>query len=78
MFHFKDLVGESADRHSFVSLMKDYGKKTVDLDAVIAKLEAERSQVKARYSMLNNIRDYDVSTTDIADYINMIDSVKGI
>ena len=78
---FKD-VGDfdSSKKHHLEILFKAYGIVTnnnVDPNALIAKYKVEVEQFLKRYPLLKSLSYY-VDKNDVAEYINVIDQVKGI
>lgn len=80
---FKDVDGfDSTNRHYLERLIKAYGiqtKDNVDPTALIIKYKDEMTGLKERYPMLKHVSTYSTSArNDVADYINLVDTVKGI
>jgi hypothetical protein len=60
------------NRHSFERLCRDYAVE-VNVDAVMQSIKDELTAVRNRYPLLSSLRDYDIDTVAVAQYINMID-----
>ena len=60
-----------------IRLCEEYAP-SVDYKAVKEQLKTETVAVMQRYSLLTSVRDYDIHAPAIAEYINLIDSTKGI
>ena len=58
-------------------LLKQYAPG-VDYSAVAEQLKAEMAAVRNRYPLLSSIRDWDINNSAVAEYINLIDTSKGI
>jgi hypothetical protein len=69
---FKDAPTASFGLDSFNSLARDY-KGTVDVDAIVTGIQDELTAVKNRYPLLSSLRDYDIDSDAVAQYINLID-----
>ena len=58
-------------------LLKQYAPG-VDYLVVAEQLKAEMAAVRNRYPLLSSIRDWDINNSAVAEYINLIDTSKGI
>ena len=58
-------------------LLKQYAPG-VDYLVVAEQLKAEMAAVRNRYPLLSSIRDWDINGSAVAEYINLIDTSKGI
>jgi len=74
---FKDFASVDFNRDSFNRLSKGY-KGTVDVETLLLSVQGDYAEIKARYPLLNNVRDYDIDYLAIAEYVNLIDAKKGI
>ncbi len=78
IMQFKGFDKVETDWHSFNQLLRDYGNGTVvDSSSLVAKISDERSAVLSRYRLLDNLN-YRATEEDIAEYIDMVDTAKGI
>ncbi len=74
---FKDVSSVNFSRESFTRLSRDY-KGTVDVEQIVTSIQDELTAVKNRYPLLSSLKDYDVDSNAVADYINMVDATKGV
>ena len=74
---FRGVERVSFNLHCFNQLRTVYAPN-VNIDSVIAGLETELAAVRERYPLLTCIRDWDIKTAAVAEYINIIDLQKGI
>lgn len=78
VLQFKGFEKVDSNWESLNLLLKDYGNgTTVDPTVLINKITNERSAVLNRYRLLDTIN-YRANLEDIAEYINMVDTTKGI
>ena len=79
---FKDVKEGGSNRRTYLErLIKAYGltiDNKVDPQALIVKYQKEVEKLKQRYPMLLHISSYGATISDVVDYINMVDKVKGI
>lgn len=69
---FKDTPDTAFNRESFNRLARDY-KGTVDIEAIVTSIQDDLTAVKNRYPLLSSLKDYDVNSDAVAQYINLID-----
>ena len=69
---FRGLENATINRYSLEKLSRDYGTP-VDMDAAIKIVTDELTAVRNRYPLLGSLRDYDINSDAIAQYINLID-----
>lgn len=77
---FKDVVSDDGYKRTYVEkLLQLYGIKVnnVDPSSLISLYKQKVAAVMNRYPMLRHIGYY-AEKSDVADYINMVDKVKGI
>lgn len=74
---FKDAKAISFNSHSFNRLCSRYAK-VVDLEKLKAELQKECSAVCNRYSVLRMIDTHRMNSEAVAEYINLVDTQKGI
>jgi hypothetical protein len=67
----------SFDRYYFEKLCSAYGGN-VDFDSEVSKLEGEYAQVRSSYPLLAHVSGYLDDMNLVADYINLVDSSKGV
>jgi hypothetical protein len=60
------------ERHSLEKLCRDYAAP-VDVDTVVKGLTDQLTAIRNRYPLLSSLRDYDINTVAVAQYINLID-----
>jgi hypothetical protein len=60
------------NRHSFERLCRDYAT-AVDVETVMQGIKDELTAIRNRYPLLSSLRDYDINSVAVAQYINMID-----
>ena len=60
------------NRHSFERLCRDYAT-AVDIESVMQGVKDELTAIRNRYPLLSSLKDYDINTVAVAQYINMID-----
>jgi hypothetical protein len=60
------------NRHSFERLCRDYAT-AVDVESVMQGIKDELTAIRNRYPLLSSLRDYDINSVAVAQYINMID-----
>ena len=80
---FKDVKTEenTSKRHSLEFLCRQYqveAQAKIDPTALIDKYKAEVETIYTRYPLLKNISRYNVEGKDVGEYINLIDSSKGV
>ena len=79
---FKDVRAiDETKRGTLLWLCNAYGVNTktiVDPKALIAKYKEEVNAINKRYPLLEHVTRYSVEAKDVAEYINMIDSAKGV
>lgn len=79
---FKDVKAEDTSRkNSLETLCRNYKVQTqanVDPSALIDKYQTEVNTIYKRYPLLKHISRYSVEGKDIAEYINLVDSSKGV
>lgn len=75
---FEGFEKVETDWNMFQHLVKTYANgANFDPSALIQKIMDERSAVYKRYKLLDSLN-YRVTNEDIAEYINMVDTAKGI
>lgn len=74
---FKAVDKVTFNPSSLNRLLSKFSNKKVDFEGVVAEFKKSVEATKARYPLLAHI-DYYTSETLIADYINLIDTTKGI
>ena len=74
---FKDAKTISFNSHSFNRLCSRYAK-VIDLEKLKAELQKECSAVCDRYSLLRSIDTYRMNSEAVAEYVNLVDTQKGI
>ena len=74
---FKAVDKVTLNASSLNRLLSKFSKKKVDFEGVVAEFKNSLNETKARYPLLAHI-DYYTAETLIADYINLIDTTKGI
>jgi len=74
---FKAVADIRVERHSLEKLCKDYATP-VDVESVVKVVADEMTAIRDRYPLLSSLRDYDINAMAAAEYINLIDSTKGI
>jgi hypothetical protein len=75
---FKGHEKLDCDQKALNNLIKDYAQgSTVDPNVIVEKFMDERSAVYKRYPLLDNLQYY-TDDEKIAEYINMVDTLKGI
>jgi len=79
---FKDIKVEETSRKTHLEwLCRNYSVQTqsnVDPSQLIDKYTKEVQDMYKRYPLLKHISRYNVQANDIAEYINLIDSSKGV
>jgi hypothetical protein len=78
---FKDVQdGESYKRQYLTTLMGKYDVQVgkTDPTKLIEQYKEKVVQLKKRYPLISNLNYYSVNNDDVVDYINMIDTTKGI
>lgn len=76
---FKDVEDNHISVYNVQRLCKNFAAQGPDnLDTLINKYQSNINNVYRRYPLLRCISHYSAVAKDIADYINMIDAVKGI
>jgi hypothetical protein len=79
---FKDVRAiDETKRGTLLWLCNAYGVNTktiVDPKDLIAKYKEEVNAVNKRYPLLEHVTRYSVEAEDVAEYINLIDSAKGV
>lgn len=65
------------ERYYFEKLCSAYGG-TVDFESEVVKLQDEYAQVRNAYPLLAHVSGYSVDAEMIAQYVNLIDSSKGV
>lgn len=79
---FKDVKVEDASRKtSLETLCRNYkvqNQVNIDPSQLIDKYNKEVEAIKQRYPLLKSVSTYRVEGKDIAEYINLIDSSKGV
>ena len=69
----------SGNTYRIESLFRHFAPNAnLDPSALVAKFQSELDSVNRRYPLLTNLSTYRVRASDIADYINMVDTKKGI
>jgi hypothetical protein len=77
---FKDVEAvDGSKRHYLEQLFKVFGLVINDADPnkLIEQYKVKVEKVLSRYPMLKHLSSYSVKITDVVDYINMVDQVKG-
>ena len=75
---FKDISKFAGDTYGLERLFKKFAPTaTFSPDVLITKYQAEINNVKRRYPLLKEIGTYRTDASDIAEYINLIDTKKG-
>lgn len=74
---FKDAADAKVERHSLEKLCKDYATP-VDVESAVKAIADELTAIRNRYPLLSSLRDYDINAVAAAEYINLIDTSKGI
>jgi hypothetical protein len=59
-------------------LYKVTGTATMEPTALIVDYQSKKDAIMARYPLLSAVSRYSVETKDIAEYINMVDTVKPV
>jgi len=77
MHKFKGTEKTSFSKYNLDRLLKTY-TAGVDIDSIIQLIQSEKDAVKDRYPLLSSLRDYSINESAVAEYINLIDSTKGI
>ena len=80
---FKDVkADDSTRRTSLEVLCRNYQVQSqavaTDPSALIVQYTKEADAIYKRYALLKHISRYSVEAQDIADYINMVDTTKGV
>ena len=79
---FKDVRAiDENKRGTLLWLCNAYGVNTktiIDPKALIAKYKEEVDAVNKRYPLLEHVTRYSVEAKDVAEYINLIDTAKGV
>jgi hypothetical protein len=74
---FKDAGEKSADRYAINRLIKRYSPKTTfDPEAAIESVRGKAEAIVNRYPLIEHV--YTADATAVAEYINLIDTSKGI
>jgi uncharacterized protein YqgQ len=65
--------------HHLEQLFKTFGIviNAVDPQAMIQQYKIKIQNLKDRYPMLKHLSSYSATVSDVVDYINMVDQVKG-
>lgn len=73
-FQEKVKVSDSIEvnRHSFERLCREYATE-INIESVIQSIKDDLTAIRNRYPLLSSLRDYDVNSLAVAQYINMID-----
>jgi len=74
---FKGLTKDGINRDSLERLCKDYATP-VEVEPVVQSIKDEVAAIRDRYPLLSSLRDYDINASAVAEYINLIDTQKGI
>jgi hypothetical protein len=69
---FRGLEKVEIDRHSLEKLCRDYATP-VDMESAIKVVTDELTAIRNRYPLLSSLRDYDINSVAVAQYINLID-----
>jgi len=77
MHKFKGTEKTSFSKYNLDRLLKIY-TAGVNIDSIIESIQSEKDAVKVRYPLLSSLREYSVNESAVAEYINLIDSTKGI
>jgi hypothetical protein len=64
-------------KHSLNRLLTTYAP-SVSIDSVIEELKVEMTAVQTRYPLLNSVQDWNINALAVAEYINLVDSSKGV
>jgi hypothetical protein len=78
---FKDVQdGDSYKRQYLTTLMGKYDVQVgkTDPTKLIEQYKEKVVQLKKRYPLINSLSYYGVNVSDVVDYINMVDTTKGI
>jgi hypothetical protein len=74
---FKDAGEKSADRYAINRLIKRYSPKTTfDPEAAIQAVRSKAEEIAKRYPLITHV--YNADSEAVAEYINLIDTTKGI
>lgn len=73
-FQEKVKVSDSIEvnRHSFERLCREYATE-INIESVIQSIKDDLTAIRNRYPLLSSLKDYDVNSLAVAQYINMID-----
>lgn len=74
---FKGISKVNFSSHHLNRLLSSYAPG-VSFTTVVDTLKAEIAAVRNRYPLLNDIRDYGINELAVAEYVNLVDSSKGI
>ena len=77
MHKFKGTERTSFSKYNLDRLLKTY-TAGVNIDGIIESIQSEKDAVKARYPLLSCLSNYGINELAVAEYINLIDSTKGI
>ena len=69
---FKGIDNVKVERHSLERLCRDYATP-VDVESVVTSITGELTAIRNRYPLLSSLRDYDINSEAVAQYINLID-----
>ena len=65
-------VASAGNRSSFESLCRDYAPQ-IDVQSVVDSVKDQLTAVRNRYPLLCSLKDYDINSVAVAQYINLID-----
>ena len=79
ILEFKGVDKFTGNQYNMKNLFRKFAPNAnLSPDALTVKYQQQLNEVVRRYPLLNNLSTYRVEASDIAEYVNLIDSKKGI
>ena len=79
ILEFKGVDKFTGNQYNMKNLFRKFAPNAnLSPDALTTKYQQQLNEVVRRYPLLNNLSTYRVEASDIAEYVNLIDSKKGI
>jgi hypothetical protein len=79
LLEFKGVDKFTGNQYNMKNLFRKFAPSAnLSPDALTAKYQTQLNEVVRRYPLLSNLSTYRVEASDIAEYVNLIDTKKGI